>query len=123
MFVDKRQLNMLAINAVAVVQSLSIDERHLASAVLGADLLDARLDLIGKFSQIGAAQGGRQLVAGEISCTDVWLKLHISAQYRQPRTERQISAAAVGEMRDPAPLGPFQRWQDAQWKRHSVSLR
>jgi len=24
---------------------------------------------------------------------------------------------------DPAVLGPFQRWQDAAWKRHSVSLR
>lgn len=33
------------------------------------------------------------------------------------------SLASERQSGDPALLGPFQRWQDAQWKRHSVSLR
>ncbi len=59
--------------------------------------------------------GGQMLVAREARG---------DGKYRRSfEVVRIDSLASERQSGDPALLGPFQRWQDAQWKRHSVSLR
>ena len=64
----------------------------------------------------GWVPGGSQLLVAREARGD--------GKYRRSfEVVRIESLASERQSGDPALLGPFQRWQDAQWKRHSVSLR
>ena len=64
----------------------------------------------------GWVPGGRQmLVAREARGEGKYRKSFEVVDLQTLASERQAG--------DPAVLGPFQRWQDAGWKRHSVSVR
>jgi hypothetical protein len=62
--VDQQQVDALALQAVVVVQSVCIDQGHVAFAVLGDDLFGARLGLVGQLRQIGARLGEGHHIAG-----------------------------------------------------------
>ena len=64
----------------------------------------------------GWVPGGSQMLVAREARGD--------GKYRRSFEVMRIdSLASERQSGDPALLGPFQRWQDAQWKRHSVSLR
>ena len=64
----------------------------------------------------GWVPGGHQMLVAREARGD--------GKYRRSFEVVRINTlASERQSGDPALLGPFQRWQDAQWKRHSVSLR
>ena len=87
------------------------------SALLGGAALMASVPPgIGYAEFAGWVPGGRQmLVAREARGEGRYRRSYDVVDLDTLATQRQAA--------DPAVLGPFQRWQDAGWKRMTVSLR